>query len=423
MSEIDVAVERSHVAIKAGTADIVVAIPTFNNEATVSNVLRAARTAVFQFPKWKSLIVHVDGGSTDSTVRRAKESLDGEGPFAQVSYPVYPVHQFDLSNHSLPGRDSAYRTIFSLAGELDAKVCCIVDCTAVVTPDRISALLQPVLEMEFDLAAPFYKRQKYDGVLVNGMLYPLTRALFGKRVRQPIGGDASYSRALIQKLLPLETWTTEAARRDVHLWLNIQALQHDMKLCQVRLGARPRTRDVAPDVSSILANLTGALYLEMEQTAELWQRVRGSTAVPMFGLRFDPEAAGNAPDTKPLVDAFRIGCQNLQDLWRFFLPPATLLELKRMGRQGDREFRFSRALWARVVYDFAVAFRLRPIGREHLLRALTPLYMGFVASYILSIEGADPDQVEQEIENVCMAYESEKPYLISRWRWPDRFMP
>jgi hypothetical protein len=256
------------------------------------------------------------------------------------------------------------------------------------------------------------------------MLYPLVRALFGKRLRQPIGGDGGYSRTLIQKILPLESWNAEAARRDVNLWLNIQAMQHDMKICQVRLGARPRpSRDLAQDVSSILANLTGALYLEMEETAELWQRIRGSTTVPMFGLRFDPEAGGNAPDTKPLVDAFRIGCENLQDLWRFVLPPATLLELKRMSRQGNREFRFLQELWARIVYDFAVAFRLRPIGRDHLLRALTPLYMGWVASYILSIEGADTDRVEQQIEDVCMAYESEKPYLISRWRWPDRFMP
>jgi glycosyltransferase involved in cell wall biosynthesis len=423
MSEVDVVTESSHVAIKERTADILIAIPTFNNEDTVSNVLRAARTALFQFSKSKALIVHVDGGSTDSTMKRAKDSLDGEGVLAQVSYPVYP-HQFGVSHHSLPGRDSAYRTIFSLAGEVDAKVCCIVDCGTTVTPDWVSALIQPVLEMEFDLVAPFYKRHKYDGVLVNGMLYPVARALFGKRLRQPIGGDAGYSRTLIRKILPLETWTTAAARRDVSLWLSIQALLQDMKICQVRLGARPRPpRDMGQDISSILADLTGALYLGMEQTADLWQRVRGSTTVPTFGLRIDPETGGNVPDTKPLVEAFRIGCKNLQDLWQYVLPPATLLEFKRMSRQNDREFRFSRELWARVVYDFAVAFRLRAMGQEHLLRTLTPLYMGWVASYILSIEEADADQVEKEIEKVCMAYEAEKPYLISRWRWPDRFMP
>jgi hypothetical protein len=31
--------------------------------------------------------------------------------------------------------------------------------------------------------------------------------------------------------------------------------------------------------------------------------------------------------------------------------------------------------------------------------------------------------VEQRIEALCLAYEAEKGYLISRWRWPDRFNP
>jgi len=32
-------------------------------------------------------------------------------------------------------------------------------------------------------------------------------------------------------------------------------------------------------------------------------------------------------------------------------------------------------------------------------------------------------QTEDQIEQICIAYETQKPYLISRWRWPDRFMP
>ena len=28
-------------------------------------------------------------------------------------------------------------------------------------------------------------------------------------------------------------------------------------------------------------------------------------------------------------------------------------------------------------------------------------------------------QVEQRIEQLCLRYEAEKPYLISRWRWPE----
>src|SRR5262249_19565048 len=149
-------------------------------------VLSAARTALLQFPQRKVVIVHADGGSSDSTMQRAKDTLQGESGFAQVSYPLYPVHRLEGSHHPVPGKANAYRTIFFLAEELNAEACCIVAGDAAVTPDWIASLVQPVLETGFDLAAPFYQRHKYDGLLVNGILYPLMRTLFGKRIRQPI---------------------------------------------------------------------------------------------------------------------------------------------------------------------------------------------------------------------------------------------
>jgi glucosylglycerate synthase len=425
MPKSDIIAERTLAAVREQrAADILIAILTFNDEKTVEAVLRAARTALLQFPKQKVVIAQVDGGSTDATMQRAKDSVAGESYFTQLSYPVYPVHRLEMSHHSVPGKDSAYRTIFSLAEELGVDACCVVGGDAAITPDWITSLVQPVLDTGFDLAAPFYQRHKYDGLLVNGILYPLIRTLFGKRLRQPIGSDFGYSRALIRSCLSLETWGDDAARRDIDLWLNVQAIQNDMKLCHVYLGEPPLSiKNRAHDVTSILANVAGAMYLEMEKTAELWQRVRGSSTLPTFGLRFDQQDVTQTANAKPMIDAFRIGYENLQDIWGMVLPPATLLELKRVSRQPEQTFRIADEVWAHIVYDFAVAHRLRLIRRDHLLRALTPLYMGWIASFILNIREADDTQVENQIEQLCIAYESQKPYLISRWRWPDRFTP
>jgi glucosylglycerate synthase len=426
MAEVEIITEQVPPPIgKLSAADVLIAIPTFNNEETIASVLKAARAALLRFPGSKTFIVQVDGGSSDSTLQRAKESVEDKEAFAQVSYPLYPVHLMEISHHSVPGKNSAYRTIFSLADEIGAKACCIVGGdVAAITPAWIASLVQPVLEMNFDLAAPFYKRHKFDGLLVTGILYPVMRSLFGKRIRQPIGSDFGYSRALIRQCLALEAWNSESARRDVDLWVTIQAMQSEMKLCQVNLGSRPTVRkDAALDVSTILAHLAGALYIEMEQTAEVWQRIRASSPVPAFGLRFDPENEAPVVDVKPLIDTFRIGCGNLEDIWSLILPPAVLLDLRRMSRQTDHDFHFSDELWARTVYDFGIAHHLRSIGRDHLLRALTPLYMGWIASFISSLLESDANGVEQRTEKLCMTYESQKPYLISRWRWPDRFMP
>ena len=77
----------------------------------------------------------------------------------------------------------------------------------------------------------------------------------------------------------------------------------------------------------------------------------------------------------------------------------------------------------RIVYDFALAHRQRAINREHLLRAMTPLYLAWVASHALEIRDTSAASFQNSLERLALAYEKQKPYLLSRWRWPDRFNP
>jgi hypothetical protein len=63
------------------------------------------------------------------------------------------------------------------------------------------------------------------------------------------------------------------------------------------------------------------------------------------------------------------------------------------------------------------------MDRLQLLRSMTPLYLGWVASWVNELRPLDTAAAEERVERLCEAYEAEKPYLISRWRWPDRFSP
>jgi hypothetical protein len=103
------------------------------------------------------------------------------------------------------------------------------------------------------------------------------------------------------------------------------------------------------------------------------------------------------------------------------LPPVTLLELKKLSRQPLENFRMADALWARIVYDFGLAYRLRSLGRGHLLGAMAPLYLGWVGSRVLELQTAASATGRQE--QLERAFEQNKPYLVQRWRWPDRFNP
>jgi hypothetical protein len=128
-------------------------------------------------------------------------------------------------------------------------------------------------------------------------------------------------------------------------------------------------------------------------------------------------------DVRRALDGFRLGQENLREIWGLVLPPLTLLELKKLARLPDAAFRFPDALWAKIVYDFALAYHVRALNRDHLLAAFTPLYLGWLGSFVSEAGEVDGRMLETRIEQLCLRYEMEKPYLISRWRWPDRFNP
>ena len=105
------------------------------------------------------------------------------------------------------------------------------------------------------------------------------------------------------------------------------------------------------------------------------------------------------------------------------LPPVTLLDLKRLTQLAPERFRMPDELWVRIIYDFALGYRQRTINRTHLLGALTPLYLGWAASFI-NEAAADPGfHAPARTEQLARAFEDGKPYLVRRWRWPDRFNP
>jgi hypothetical protein len=135
------------------------------------------------------------------------------------------------------------------------------------------------------------------------------------------------------------------------------------------------------------------------------------------------QADGPAPtvDVQRLIESFQLGYSELKEVWSEILPPLTIIDLKKLAQAPPDRFRLDDRSWARIIYDFAVGHRLQIIRREHLLGSLTPLYLGWLSSFVLDTEHAEAAAIEARLERVCGGFEAEKPYLISRWRWPERF--
>jgi glucosylglycerate synthase len=408
------------------TCDIVAGIPSFNNAATIEHVVRTVQQGLHaQFPQARAVVVHADGGSKDATPELVLAAASDTSPVLQVPYSVHPMQKLATPYSGVPGKANAVRLVFETARMLGAKACAVVDPDLrSIQPDWVGLLVRPVLENDCDLVAPCYQRHKFDGMITNSIVYPMTRALYGKRIRQPIGGEFGFSAALIERYLAEDGWDSDVVRFGFDIWATTQAVCFGFRAGQVFLGGKPHeAAEPAPDLSVTLSQVLGAVFGEMERNARVWQRVRGSQAVQQFG---EPRTLEDGPmevDVAKMIHTFDLAAKNLFDVWGLVIPPAALLEMKRLSGRQNSNFRFPDDLWVQVVYDFAVAYRQRTISRDHLLRALTPVYLGWVGSFLLEMEGAEPARVEARIEELCLRFEAEKPYLISRWRWPDRFNP
>jgi hypothetical protein len=309
--------------------------------------------------------------------------------------------------------------------KMGARACCLVASELEgATPQWVCKLVQPLLESDFDLVAPYYAPRKLQGLLNSSIVYPLMRSLYGKRIHNPFGPDVGVSRRLAQKLLGTNR-IANGGSSQTHPLASLApvAVCDNLQICQVHVGARLYPPTDWMNMSSLVAQVLGSVFLEMERSAACWQRMRGSVSVPAHGERLALFEETGTLDMSRMVETFQLGVRDLQEIWGLVLPPATLLELRKLSRLKPEQVCIPDELWARIVYDFALAHRLRTINRDHLLRSMTPLYLAWVVSYARELETAGAATVEQRIERLALAYEAAKPYFISRWRWPDRFNP
>ena len=223
-----------------GKADIVIGIPSFNNSRSIGHVVRAAHAGLAKyFPQFNGVIVNSDGGSTDGTRDAVLSARVEDLHLLLLDTPLKAVHRLSLPYHGIPGKGSAFRLIFQIAERTGAKACAVVDSDLrSITPEWIDLLVRPVLLGGYDFVAPYYHRHKYDGTITNSIVYPLTRAMYGKRIRQPIGGDFGVSPQLLRRYLARDDWETDVGRFGIDIWMTTIAVAEGFRVCQSFLGAK-----------------------------------------------------------------------------------------------------------------------------------------------------------------------------------------
>lgn len=390
------------------SAEIVVGIPSLNEADRIAFPTEQASLGLKQFFRgMKTVIVNCDNSSTDGT-REAFFSAPCEVPRLSVSTPP-----------GVTGKGANFKNLFRLVTELGARAVVVLDADLTsMTPKWIRHLGEPLLD-DFGFVAPLYLRHKYDGALTNNIAYPLTRSLYGRRVRQPLGGEFGFSGELAKYFLQHETWDEDIARFGIDVWMATLAMYSRQPISQAFLG-RPKSHRPAEDPAHsgpLFRQVVGTLFHLMETFAPFWREVKWSRPTAIFGF-----GLGETELPQPVnvdLDAhfqdFRRGAERYGQVWKEALAPATYGKLQEVLDLDAGHFEFPVLLWAHVLFDMAVAYRDRVLPSSDLLDALAPLYSGRTLSFIGATEGMGLQQAEEYVEEQCLAFEEAKPYLLERW--------
>ena len=384
-------------------ADIVVGIPSFRNAATIGHVTEAAAEGLRRnFPNMRAVIVNADGGSEDGTRDRVRASTDG-----------VPIVTGRYEGRS--GKGSAFRAIFEAVTLLGARACAVVDSDLrSITPEWIARLVGPIVRGEADYVTPLYARHKHDGTITNTIAYPLTRALYGARVRQPIGGEFGFGADLARVYLAEPVWESDVAKFGIDIFMTTTALARGVRVAQAFLGAKIHDpKDPGADLGPMFTQVVGTLLTLARKNVDVWRSVTGSRDVPVIGeIAPDEPEAVNA-SVRVLVEKFRAGAGDQDQAWTEILSSDTCDVARKAAETGNASAIGGR-FWAKAVYEIVAAAKTRE-DTEVLARALLPLYFGRVAALIGEMQGLDQAGAERVVEQQALAFEQAKPYLLERW--------
>jgi hypothetical protein len=437
---------------RLGHADIMVGIPSFKNAETFGYVVRAAQAGLVQyFPDLRPVLINSDAGSPDGTGRVV---VDTEPPdYVEQILLTRPTNKLSRVSLTYPevdgvgGKGAALRTIFEIAAALEVQALVVVDSDLrSIIPEWIELLAGPILKGGYDFVAPLYARYKYDGTITNTVTYPLTRALYGNRIRQPIGGDFGVSGDLVRHYLELDDWTDDISKFGIDIWMTTSALTGGFAVCQARLGAKVHDpKDPGADLGPMFRQVVGTILRLAATHPDNWLSIRGSHDIPAYGFERIIDPPPLEVNTLRLLTEFHGGSLTLADTWRKMFAPQnleTVLVLAReagqlvdaararLGIAGDGSsttattlemaealsaFQFSDELWARLIYDLVICARSEDPPIENLVAALVPIYFGRVGSFVIENRHQTTDQAEDRVERQARAFEQLKPYLVDRW--------
>lgn len=402
--------------INVGEVDLLVAVPTHNNAKTVGPVIQAIQAGILKgFTRERTAILNVDGGSRDGTPDVVTGASIDDARRSYNSHALRTLPSISTRYASSPSSETALHTILSAAELLRAKACAVISPEAVnIEPEWVPRLLRPIYHDNFDFVAPVYRRHKFEGVLVSNLVYPMTRALYGQKIREPYSSEFGFSGRFGGQFLTQHVWRHEPGQFGTELEMILSAMSGGFSISQSFLGTKSRSEHPG-DLVEAMRQTAGVLYSSLEANFAAWSTTENTKPLMTVGPEYETNLDPVRVNRKRLKQMFSVGVGELEPVLRSILSPPTLSELQKIANLDEETCRYPAELWARTVYEFAASYHKSVMSRDHIVQALVPLYRGRMFTFLVENRNASAWEIESSIENLCREFENLRPYLLRVW--------
>lgn len=396
--------------LSVSKAEMVVAIPTFNEADSIAHTTEQVDRALREFfGSLSSVIINCDNHSTDGT----KEAFfDAPGIMPRLHVSTEP---------GVRGKGNNLRNLFEKVVELEARVVVVVEADVKnLAPHWIRNLGEPIVRGA-GFSCPIYVRHKYEATLTTAIIYPLLRSLYGRRIRQPNVGDFGFRGDMAKRFLDTPVWTESVQNYGIDIWMTTVALNARLPITQSIIGAPKvhRIKDPYTQLALQFHQILGTIFDLMGEYADFWRQVRWSKPTALFGADIQDIETPIAAEINAnrLHSGFLQGFEHYATYWQEMFGQAVCHKLQEISGLGLQHFSFPTQTWASILFDAAAAYhRMIPEERARLLDSLLPLYFGKVLSFVKKTERMSLQQSEEYVESECTVFEENKPSLVRSWQ-------
>ena len=339
------------------------------------------------FPKYECLIINVDSNSTDNT----KKMFLGTNTFFPKKYLN--------TGKKLRGKGKNLISLFKYCDSLNIDYIALFDSDIkTIKPSWVFSLLNPLIVEEFDYTTPVYSRGCYDGNVTNNFAYPLTYAIFGIELQQPIGGEFGLNKRLYKYLLHQAIGKAELGF-GIDIFMTYHAIGGGFKICEVYLGKKKHKPGFPTLMDKFLQFFQSAIKVSRIYKDNLGKvrPVKKYKSIQIFKTRRQPDRKLVLVQLKKFAQDFK---GNLSEYKRNLGEELTnnLSQVILMGQKPT----ISSALWVDVLARFLNTcyeknFNLKRIPKMCYL--IAPIFYWRVISFWEEIKYLTPIEINKRIRN------------------------